>query len=45
MGFLKSKDEDEDKKPKGGMIMVISVGKPKKIGIKEKKKQFIKEVK
>ena len=36
MGFLKSKGEEEKPK-KGGMIMVITVGKPKKVGVKDKK--------
>tara|TARA_R110002051_G_scaffold72015_1_gene130169 strand:+ start:1197 stop:1343 length:147 start_codon:yes stop_codon:yes gene_type:complete len=37
MGFLKAKGEEEKPK-KGGMIMVITMTKPKKVGIKEKKK-------
>ena len=37
MGFLKSKGEEEKPK-KGGMIMVITVAKPKKVGVKDKKK-------
>ena len=37
LGFLKSKGEEEKPK-KGGMIMVITVAKPKKVGIKNKKK-------
>lgn len=38
VGFLKSKGEDEMKDEKGkktGMIMVITVGKPKKVGVKK----------
>tara|TARA_R100001377_G_scaffold11969_1_gene6026 strand:+ start:1752 stop:1898 length:147 start_codon:yes stop_codon:yes gene_type:complete len=41
MGFLKSKGEDEtkDNKPKkSGMIMVISLSKPKKIAVKKNTK-------
>jgi len=37
MGFLKSKGEEDEKAKKGGMIMVITVGKPKKVGVKDKK--------
>lgn len=38
VGFLKSKGEDDMKNEKGkktGMIMVITVGKPKKVGVKK----------
>jgi len=35
VGFLKSKGEDEKKDKKTGMIMVITVAKPKKVGVKK----------
>jgi len=38
MGFLKAKGEEEKPK-KGGMIMVITVGKPKKVAVKDKDKK------
>ena len=41
LGFLKSKGDDEmknEKPKKAGMIMVISISKPKKVAIKNKKK-------
>lgn len=38
MGFLKAKGEEEKPK-KSGMIMVITVGKPKKVAVKNKDKK------